>query len=203
MPSLLPLSKYNDIISSEVNVKQVEYSSTLDGFGKQTVVLNSKNIAPALGQKFQRILSLVKSGEWAISNDRTLVVEGQIIDQKDYEVKVLPKPGLASKSLETAKGLVILDIAITQQLWEEGLIRDFIRIVQSCRKEMNLFFTEQIGIEFSTDIQLEDIILRFAEYIKSQIFADYIIEKLLNPQTDEVHEDIIGNSVVKIKIVKT
>lgn len=202
LPSPLSLEKYNDIISSEVNVKQVEYSNSLEGLGTQSVVLNSKKVAPALGQKFQRILSLVKSGKWTISNDNSLAVEDQIIAQDDYEVKVLPKPGLASKTLEAAKGLIILDTAITQQLWEEGLIRDFIRIIQNSRKEMDLFFTEKVGIQFSASPQVEDVIVNASEYIKSQIYGEYLINGIIKLGGIDVVNESIGEHDIWLRIIK-
>jgi len=67
---------------------------------------------------------------------------------------------------------VVLDTTITDELKEEGLVRDFVRSIQSKRKEMGLTPKDRIKVYYSEN---KDIIEKHAEQIKKQVIAEEIV----------------------------
>jgi isoleucyl-tRNA synthetase len=67
---------------------------------------------------------------------------------------------------------VILDTTITEELKEEGLVRDFVRSIQVLRKEANLTPKDKIRVYYSEN---KDIIEKYADQIKKQVIAEELI----------------------------
>lgn len=67
---------------------------------------------------------------------------------------------------------VILDTTITEELKEEGLVRDFVRSVQILRKEANLTPKDKIRVYYSEN---KDIVEKYSKQIKKQVIAEEII----------------------------
>jgi isoleucyl-tRNA synthetase len=74
---------------------------------------------------------------------------------------------------------VVLDTTITEELKAEGLVRDFVRSIQSKRKEMGLTPKDKIRITvgLSSEALAKEgkIIERYAEQIKKQVIAEEIV----------------------------
>lgn len=67
---------------------------------------------------------------------------------------------------------VILNTEITDELKEEGLVRDFVRSIQVLRKEANLTPKDKIKVYYSEN---KNIIEKYAEQIKKQVIAEELI----------------------------
>ena len=73
---------------------------------------------------------------------------------------------------------VVLDTTITEELKEEGLVRDFIRSVQAKRKEMGLTPKDTIRIYYGAQPgteNFEEIIKKHTKEIKEKVVAEEII----------------------------
>ena len=66
---------------------------------------------------------------------------------------------------------VVLDTTITEELKEEGLVRDFVRSIQAKRKEMGLTPKDKIRVIYSEN---KDIVEKYADQIKKQVIAESI-----------------------------
>jgi len=60
-----------------------------------------------------------------------------------------------------------LDITLTPELVQEGILRDFIRLVQNRRKEKKLSITDRIRLKIKTTPQLNEV-LNFGENLLFQ-----------------------------------
>lgn len=67
---------------------------------------------------------------------------------------------------------VVLDTTITDELEEEGIVRDFIRQIQAMRKEMGLTPKDKIKVYYSENQQ---IIEKYKDQIKKQVIAKDIV----------------------------
>jgi isoleucyl-tRNA synthetase len=115
----------------------------------------------------------------------------------------LPNEGLAAKALDKTNGMVILDTNVTKELWEEGIVRDFVRFVQNGRKDAGLFITDKINIKISSKKEFVEIILKYSDFIKSQTLAESIVEQSQNLngafiKTEEIEENPITFGISKI-----
>ena len=93
---------------------------------------------------------------------------------------------------------VFLDTTITEELMLEGLARDFVRRVQTMRKDMNLEYDQRIETYYLTE----------SEEMKKAIikFRDYIMRETLSISVEEGEgegyrkEWKIGNVMITIRI---
>jgi isoleucyl-tRNA synthetase len=70
------------------------------------------------------------------------------------------------------KNQIELDITITKELKEEGIVRDFIRNIQARRKEMGLTPKDEIKVYYSEN---KEIVEKYTDQIKKQVIAKDIV----------------------------
>lgn len=196
------IQRHQNIIASEVNVKQIEFTNKLEHIGTKDVVLNFKVLGATIGKDFKKVVIATKSGNWEINSNGELLVEGYTISPNNFEVKLLPNEGLTGKALDKTNGMVILDTSVTEELWEEGIVRDFVRLVQNGRKDAGLLITDKINIKVSTKPNLVELLLRNSDYIKQQTLSESITEsENFNGdfmKTEEIEESLITIAISKV-----
>lgn len=203
LPNIDTIKEFHGIIESEMNVKLASFTTHLEGIGTKDVVLNFKVLGAMIGKDFKKVVNATKSGNWKINEKGELLVEGYTIAKDNYEIKLLPNEGLSGKALEKTNGMVILDTNVTKELWEEGIVRDFVRFVQNGRKDAGLFITDKINIKISTKKEFVEIILKYSDFIKTQTLAESIVEQSQNLngafiKTEEIEENPITFGISKI-----
>jgi isoleucyl-tRNA synthetase len=134
----------------------------------------------------------VKGTDWSIDENKNLLAGGHVIAPEYFEYKLIPNEGLTGKSLEYHNGMVILDTEISEELYQEGLMRDVIRIIQNARKEANLNMNDQIAISFIADEKLKLVIEKFAEYICSQTLGKSITAQAITSAVYQSEEELDG-----------
>ena len=71
--------------------------------------------------------------------------------------------------LEGSKFIVLLDTNLTQELKEEGLVREFVRAVQTYRKELNLPVELRVDLFVQTDLQIQKVLINFDELVQKNL----------------------------------
>ena len=66
---------------------------------------------------------------------------------------------------------VILDTHLTQELIDEGYVREFISKIQQIRKASNFEVLDNIEIEFNSDDEISKAVESFKDYIKTETLA--------------------------------
>lgn len=205
----LQLERVEDLIKSEVNVKELQYLTETEGIIKKKAKANFKILGAKLGANMKEAASLIASFnqqqiaeieqkgaiEIAIENTSYTIL------QNDVEIIAEDIPGwsVASKGSLT----VALDITITSELQSEGDAREFVNRVQNIRKENNFELTDRIFVQIEKNNVPEDIensINQHKTYICGEILADSI-----NWETNISHKivEIEVNSVLlKIAVTK-
>lgn len=102
-----------------------------------------------------------------------MVVGGTVLMEGEYIATVDVSSPEASRSLFNNSAVVVLDIEPTPELIAEGTARDFIRSIQSMRKEENFNITDRIKVRATVTTEGEvQAILEHLEMIKTQVLAD-------------------------------
>ena len=111
----------------ELNVKVVELVEDR----KELLELELKPNFRTLGRKYRRLVPQIQEGL-------------EKLDAGDVEVVTLPRDALVT----FAEGdlCVALDVRLTQELVEEGLVREFVHYVQGRRKDMGLDMADRIRL---------------------------------------------------------
>ena len=66
---------------------------------------------------------------------------------------------------------VALDTALTDELIDEGLAREFVNRVQNLRKESGFEVTDRIRIQHTSSDRLNKALDRMSEYVKQETLA--------------------------------
>jgi isoleucyl-tRNA synthetase len=102
--------------------------------------------------------------------------------------------------LESENGMtVVLDTTLTQELINEGILREIIRNAQVLRKEANFEIDDRIEINItSEDANITNILNANSEKIKSEVLAVSYNENTFTP---EIAKDIeVDDKVVKYEL---
>ena len=175
------LHDHLDLLKEELNLKEVEFSSNPEQYVSYEIKPNFKSLGPKLGKKVKAVGAALQQANGAQLNAElqngaaAIEVDGERFEftAEDLDVRLTPKPGFAA-----AQGrdmVVVISTEVTEELRREGWVRDFIRIVQDKRKEMNLAYDARIVVQAYTDSQdLRGAIDAFDSKIRHEVLADKI-----------------------------
>ncbi len=167
-----------ELILSEINVKEIEYISDDSGVLVKKIKPNFRKLGKEHGAKMKEITGVINGfGKDEISQIESegtyeIDVQGEkiILTLEDVEISSEDIPGwlVASEGSLT----VALDITLTDELRKEGLSRDVVNRVQNLRKDKGLEVQDKIAIEFFTkDVMLKEAVTVFNDYIKEETQA--------------------------------
>ena len=176
---------YGDIIKDELNIKKVELGADLSKYVNFEILPN----LPVLGKMYGKLIPQIKA-EIAKCNQMELAStinnggskEIQVGDQKielnkeNILVTMQGKEGYAF----AGNGLigVVLDTTITEELKEEGYVREIISKVQNLRKERDFEVLDRIYLYVSGNKMLENVIMKNKDTIKKETLTiDLIVRE--------------------------
>jgi isoleucyl-tRNA synthetase len=199
------LGLIQDLITAEVNVKEIEYLTETEGIIKKKIKPNFKALGTKMGAKMKaagaaitamtaaQIASLEKTGEILLS------IEGEelsiALTEVDIAAEDIPGWSVASKGSLT----VALDITITPDLQQEGDAREFVNRVQNIRKESGFALTDRIFVTLEHCDRLKESIVKYNDYICREILADSInwVDLVENATEVDVNENLLKVSITK------
>ena len=194
-----------DLITAEVNVKEIEYLTETEGIIKKKIKPNFKALGTKMGAKMKaagaaitamsaaQIATLEKTGEILLS------IEGEelsiALTEVDISAEDIPGWSVASKGSLT----VALDITITPDLQQEGDAREFVNRVQNIRKDSGFALTDRIFVTLEHCDRLKESIVKYNDYICREILADSInwVDKVANATELDVNENLLKVSITK------
>lgn len=199
------LSKVEDLIKSETNIKEIEYLKDDQGIIHKRIKADFKVLGKRLGAKMKQVAGLI--GAFTQQDIAQLEKEGKLEVNVDGELMEIEKgdviisaedvPGwsVAGRGLLT----VALDITITPALKEEGIARIFVNRIQNIRKEEKFELTDRIFVEVLDNSKIKAALQRYNDYICSEILADKL--SFVSDVKNGTEIDIDDNKL-KIKVQK-
>ncbi len=173
--------KYEDLFKDELNVKKVVLQESSDKLVNYVIKPNFKILAPKVKSVVNDIrvklenLKPKEANEFVkklISGETILLKlekEEYELMPEDLEYRIDVQEGFAG---EEAEGyLLLFNSTITEELKQEGYVRDIIRRVQTMRKELDLEYTQKILLTIKTDEFGSKALERFIEYIKEETLS--------------------------------
>ncbi len=172
------LEKIEDLIKSEVNVKEVQYLVETEGFIKKKIKPNFQLLGKRLGAKMKAVSTAL--ADFTQEDIKKIEIEGNfslyidnehvILQINEIEITSEDVPGwlVASNG-----GLTIaLDISITAELLNEGIAREFVNRIQKIRKESGFELTDRIDVKVVAENSIYESLRRYYDYICTEILAD-------------------------------
>ena len=168
--------EYQNILKSEVNVKELVVTNNFDNLKEEYLTLNFKNAGAALKDKVNAVKELLTE----VSNDKELinkVKENQNIKLGNFDLEsslfnIEFKEKESIKVITENNITVALDTTVTKELKDEGILRDIIRNSQVYRKEAGFNIEDRICIYFESDNdEINKILENNKKLIESELLA--------------------------------
>lgn len=192
-----------DIIKSEVNVKEIQYIDDTSGLLVKKVKANFAKLGKQYGPKMKDVAAVITAFDQseinAIEKLGKLTKGGFDITLEDVLISSEDIPGWAVAS--EGGVTVALDITITEELKREGVARDFVNRIQNLRKEQGMDVLDKIAVEVETTNGFTEALTEYKEYISKEVQAVSLELKasVTNAVEVEMEEAMLK---VKINVIK-
>lgn len=171
------LKDFGSIIQDELNIKVLTWVTDLDELEEISFKLNFKVAGAVFGKNVNNVKKYVEN--LTVTQKQLLLSEGSIpvvISNDSHELlkeyvitETHVKEGYAF--VEDGIFKVLIDTRLTSELLEEGLIRDFIRIIQDARKKYNYPIEKYINLSVWSGEDTKSLIQRFDSLILSNVLV--------------------------------
>ncbi len=195
------LEKYfTDIIREELNVKEVEYIDDISEYISYSFKPQLRTVGPKYGKAINAIREYLANVDGNAAMEQLKSEGALVFDADGTEVRLLEEDLLIETArtegfaAATEKGIsVVLDTRLSEELIEEGFIREIISKIQTMRKEAGFEVMDHIVVGIKDNKRIEDI----ADRNRDNILPDVLGVDLLLGSTEgfEKEWDINGEKV--------
>ncbi len=193
-----------DVIKEELNVKEVVFKEDMTTYLEYIVKPNFKVLGKTLGPKvkeLQEVLSKLTSKEISQITDGGLTIK---LDGEDFTltdemvlISIKQKEGYASTS--NNRTCVVLETELTEELILEGLAREFVRKVQSLRKDADFVITDHINIYYNGTEAIDKMLDMYKDYIMGEVLGEKLVK---DDKLEEYFELNDEKAAIKVDRVK-
>lgn len=195
------LAPFVDIIKDEINVKEVGFVKDIDVLATHFLYLKTPLIGKRLGPYMKDIMAASKTDDWSIREDGTLFIAGQVLNAEEFELRLVLKDGIDGMALPDNTAVVQLDTRIYPELEKEGIARDFVRLVQTARKEKGYHVSDRIQVTFTASSDLvKEALLMHENYVMEQVLAKFMMPSNVLEHVDVTDE--LGDGTIQIQLDK-
>lgn len=171
-----------DLIKEELNVKNVTFTQDLKEYISYEIKPNFKVCGPILGKNIKEFQDKLKDftadniNTLEKGNTITLNIGGNDIDitYDMLDIRINSKDGFNASN--EGNNFIILNTTLTEELMNEGIVREFISKVQQIRKTNNYEMMDNINIYYSHNDEFNKSIDNYIDFIKKETLAIDLIE---------------------------
>ncbi|MBN6206811.1 isoleucine--tRNA ligase [Ralstonia pickettii] len=175
------LEKYTSIIKDEMNIKEVLFKEDDQELLELEFSLNFASAGPKLGKSVgevkKRLIALNDIDKHKFLEEKEIRLTlnaGETVNLALDDVFVKKKGKAGFELLEGTQFITLLDIRLTEDLKEEGLVREFVRAVQTYRKELNLPVELRIDLFVQTDSHFQKILIKYDDLLQNNLILNEI-----------------------------
>jgi isoleucyl-tRNA synthetase len=175
------LRAHSELIAEELNIKAVEFTTEADQYVSYQVKPNFKTIGPKYGALKGQVAAALQAlnaadarQALATTGEVVVAVNGQHLrlSGDDVDVRLEAKPGWSAA--QGRAGVVVVRTELTDELRQEGLVRELIHQVQSLRKSANLPYEARVKLFVDGPAELAEVVRRFSDTVARECLAPQI-----------------------------
>ncbi len=193
--------EFVEIIKDELNVKMVDFKADLSDMVSYVFKPQLKTVGPKFGKQLGEIRTALAQIDGAaakaeLDKDGSLSLElpsGRIVlEEEDLLISTAQKEGFFTLS---DRGVTVaLDTELTDELIDEGFVRELISKIQTMRKEADFNVMDHIIVSVEGSEKISDVVSRLASDIGGDTLADSV--SMAKPDGFTKEWDINGEKVV-------
>jgi len=171
------LLEMEEIIREELNVKNVVFRDNEEDLVEYQAKANFRVLGKELGKDMkaaaQRIESLSQQEIQSLLEGATLEIEvnGKTVDLTADKLDIRRIEKAQVRVLNEGTLTVGLNTEVTEELAQEGDVRDLVRGIQNLRKESGLEVTDRIKLSLFGSDKLKSAYTAFSDYIAQETLA--------------------------------
>ncbi len=193
-------------IKEELNVKEIIENEDLSKFVKYSIKPQLKTLGPKYGSLLgeirnffancdaNQVVACVRSG-----NTFKTTLNGTLVEFAESDILISVEQTSAYTSATEGSLAVVLDTTLTQELIEEGTVREFVSKVQNLRKTSGYEVTDRINISVDGNPDLVDLIVKNEPTIVKDCLALSVSQGTSGEFNDEFEFD---NKTITVYISK-
>ena len=183
---------YQEIVEEELNVKTLEFTDDVRAFTSYTFKPQLKTVGPKYGKLLGGIRGALDSLDGNAAMDEVnatgmlkLDINGQevVLLKEDLLIDMAQMEGYVSENDNNIT--VVLDTNLTEELLEEGFVRELISKIQTMRKEADFEVTDKIQVSYVGTEKAEALFAKYADAIGGEVLATAVEKKAPTGYTKE------------------
>jgi isoleucyl-tRNA synthetase len=173
---------YQSIITDELNVKKIDFVDDMRSFTSYSFKPQMRTVGPKYGKLLGKIKGVLaeldgnkamdelnEKGSLVFDIDGTEVV----LTKEDLLIDTAQMPGFVSEQDKNVT--VVMDTNLSEELLEEGFVREIASKIQTMRKEANFEVTDHIKVYVQNNDKIVNLMDKYANEIKATVMADEIV----------------------------
>ncbi|HUJ23309.1 MAG TPA: class I tRNA ligase family protein [Bryobacteraceae bacterium] len=170
---VLENADYVSQVLEEANLKKLVVIENETALVNVRLKPDAKKLGPRAGKHLKAIAqALDEAGAKPGHDSYTLEIDGQRFEIARDEILV-SYDGPENLTCTAEQGtFMALDTAITPELLQEGVARDFNRLVQDQRKALNLDISDRITVSFAASPRIAEAIRAHEAFLRNELLAD-------------------------------
>jgi len=173
---------YQEIVEDELNVKTMEFAKDVSAFTSYTFKPQLRTVGP----KYGKLLGGIKQALGSIDGNKamaelketgllTLDINGEKVELAEEDLLIDSAQTEGYVAVTDKNVTVVLDTKLTDELIEEGFVREIISKVQTMRKEAGFEVMDKIIVYAKDNDKIMDIMKANQDEIKREVLAENII----------------------------
>ena len=172
---------FKEIITEELNIKEVEFTEDVRAFTSYSFKPQLRTVGPKYGKFLGKIKEALANLDGNEAMDKinageplTFDFDGNevVLEKEDLLIDMAQVEGYVSES--DGNVTVVLDTNLSEELIEEGFVREVISKIQTMRKEAGFEVMDKIIVNVDKNAKIEDIINNNLDEIKLEVLAEKV-----------------------------
>jgi isoleucyl-tRNA synthetase len=169
------------LVQDELNVKAVAAAEDTTRFVTYSVKPNFRLLGPRFGKDVQALAKTLAAIDQVVLADAVtqkkplaVLLNGVevVLEPADLDIRAEERAGFQA---ESAAGLtVIMDLTLTPELVEEGLVRELVSKLQAMRKDAGFEVDDKIVLSLKGDVAVTDAVAKWQQYVQDEVLATHI-----------------------------
>lgn len=173
---------FKEIVASELNLKAVSFKDDMEEYLSYSFKPQFKVLGPKVGKQIGEVKAAL-AGINGHAAKAELESTGKLkLTLKSGEIELLPEDvditmsqteGFATQRYGNVT--IALETTLSQELIEEGFVREIISKLQTMRKENGFQVVDHITVYAAGNDKLVDIMIRNEDFLKKVVLADKVV----------------------------
>ena len=173
---------YQEIVEDELNVKKMSFAQDVSAFTSYTFKPQLRTVGPKYGKLLGGIKQYLSNvdgnkamAELKENGQLTFDVNGESVALLEEDLLIDSAQTEGYVSVTDKNVTVVLDTQLTEELIEEGFVREIISKVQTMRKEADFEVTDHIVLSMEGNDKLKAITEKNADSVKKDVLAEAVV----------------------------